>query len=119
VREHHAEDVIHLSPYGVILHTANTISSNRPGARKEILESHLRRLDEMESLVKGFSGIEEAYVFQTGREIRAMVTLEGISDEEIVDLSQNVASKLRKELTFPGQVKLTVVRESKFTDFAK
>lgn len=119
IRDHHADDVTNLSPYGVIVHAANALSANRPGARKEILDSYVKRLSDMEDLVKGFSEIEDAFVMQAGREVRAMVTPAGVTDEEIIDLSQDVASKLRKELTFPGQVRVTVVRESKYTDFAK
>lgn len=119
IRDHHNEEVTHLSPYGVIVHAANSLSANRPGARKELLESYVKRLGNMEEVVKGFDGIQEAFVMQAGREIRAMVTPSGVSDHEIVDLSQNIASKLRSELTFPGQVRVTVVRESKYSDYAK
>lgn len=119
IADHHAEDVTHLSPLGVVLHAANALSANRPGARKELLESYVKRLNDMEDLVSGFAGIESAFVMQAGREVRAMVQPAGVSDDEIVDLSQNIASRLRSELTFPGQVRVTVVRESKFTDYAK
>ncbi len=119
IREHHAEDISTLSPYGLILHTTNMISRTRPGVRKDVLESYLRRLNDMENIVRSFSGITEAYVFQAGREIRAMVSPTGVSDEEIVTLSRDIVARIKRELSFPGQIKVTVVRESKFSDFAK
>ncbi len=116
--DHHATDVTHLNPYGVVLHAANTLSGHRPGARKELLDSYVKRLVEMEALIHGFNGIEEAFVMQAGREIRAMVKPTGVSDNEIVTLSQEVVAKLRKELTFPGQIRVTVARESRYSDIA-
>jgi ribonuclease Y len=73
----------------------------------------------MEDMVRKFKGIDDAYVIQSGREVRAMVSPQGVSDDEMTDLSNEIATTLRKELTFPGQIKVTVVRESKFTDYAK
>jgi len=119
IRLHHAEDLSRSSPYAVIVHTANTLSGNRPGARKELLESYVKRLEKLETVVKTFSGVDSAFVLQAGREVRAMVSPTGVSDEEIIGLSQEIASKLRSELTFPGQVNVTVIRESKFVDYAK
>lgn len=119
IENHHNDDIAHARPLSVILHAANILSSNRPGARKEVLETYVKRLANMEDLVSGFEGIESAFVIQAGREIRAMVTPIGISDERVSALSNDIAFELRKELTFPGQVKVTVLRESKFTSFAK
>ncbi len=92
----------------MVLHAANYLSAHRPGARKEHIETYVKRLSDMEGVVKNFEGISDAFVMQAGREIRAMVTPLGISDSDIVNLSQEVASKLRSELTFPGQVRVTV-----------
>jgi len=119
IRSHHTEDLAYAGPYAVVVHTANTLSGSRPGARKEVLDSYVQRLHDMEKVVKSFSGIQEAYVMQAGREIRALVTPTGVSDREVTDLSTDIAAKLRQELTFPGQIRVTVVRESKFADFAK
>lgn len=119
VGKHHQDDLSQASPYAVIVHAANLLSESRPGARKELLESYVKRLQEMEDMVRQFRGIDAAYVIQSGREVRAMVSPEGVSDDEMMDLSNEIATSLRKELTFPGQVKVTVVRESKFTDYAK
>ena len=119
IRLHHADEIANGSAYAVILHTANVLSSSRPGARKEALETYVKRLEDMETIIKGFPGIQEAYVIQAGREVRAIVNPTGVSDSEVVDLSNDIASKLRQELTFPGQVRVTVVRESRATDYAK
>lgn len=118
VRLHHAEDLLNASAFAVILGAANTLSSNRPGARKELIESYIKRLEDMEAIVKDFQGIEEAYVLQAGREVRALVTPDGVSDEDVRNLSDDIALKLRQELTFPGQIRITVLRESKVIEYA-
>lgn len=118
VKNHHAEDLTLVSPLTVILHGANLLSSSRPGARKEVLESYVKRLSDMEALVTSFEGIEDAYVIQAGREIRALVKLNMILDNDVRNLTQEVAAALRKELTFPGQVKVTLLRETSMVDFA-
>ena len=119
IRLHHADDIGQASPYAVVLHTANALSAKRPGARREVMETYLTRLGDMEKLVKDFEGIEDAYVMQAGNEIRAMVTPAGVSDHDCIDLANDIAAKLRREMTFPGQVRVTVVRESRVVDFAK
>lgn len=119
IRRHHEEDLTNASPYAVVLHTANILSSKRPGARREVMETYLTRLADMEKLVKEFPGIEDAYVMQAGNEVRAVVTPTGVTDHHVSDMASDIASKLRQEMTFPGQVRVTVVRESRSTDFAK
>ena len=86
---------------------------------REVLETYIKRLITMEDIVNSFDGIQESFVIQAGREIRAMVSPSGVSDQDVLDLSHDIAHRLRKELTFPGQVKVTVLRESKQVDFAK
>ncbi len=119
IRLHHSEDLTNASPYALVVNTANILSTKRPGARREIMETYLTRLGDMEKLVKDFAGIADAYVMQAGNEIRALVRPSGVSDSQVVDLANDIASKLRQEMTFPGQVKVTVVRESQFVDYAK
>jgi len=116
---HHAEDLVNASPYAVILHTANTLSSRRPGARREVMETYLNRLEDMEKLVKAFPGVENAYIMQAGNEVRALVSPEDVSDSGVQELANDVAFKLRQEMTFPGQVKVTIVRERQTMEFAK
>lgn len=119
IRLHHEEDLNNATPYAVVLYAANSLSSNRPGARKEVLETYVKRLSDMEKVVKDFGGISEAFVIQAGREVHAIVNPLQVSDQQVVDLSSSIAHKMRQELTFPGQVKVTVIRESKFVDYAK
>ena len=119
IEAHHSDSMPHANPLTVILHAANTLSSSRPGARKEVLETYVKRLEQMESIVTNLDGIDQAYIIQAGREIRAMVKPVGVSDEQVASLSSDIAFKLRKEMTFPGQVKVTVLRESKYVDYAK
>ncbi len=119
ILQHHTEDLQQANALSVAVYSANKLSSSRPGARKEVMESYIKRLEDMETVIKDFSGIEQVFVLQAGREVRAMVTPENVNDTDVVDLSNDIASKLRSELTFPGQVKVTVVRESIQVDFAK
>jgi ribonuclease Y len=118
IKMHHAEDLLHASALAVILGAANNLSANRPGARKEILEGYIKRLKDMEEIVLRFAGIQSAYVLQAGREVRALVSPEGVDDEQVTNLADEIAHTIRKELTFPGQVRITVLRESKYVEFA-
>ena len=119
IRSHHTDELGYGSAITIIVHAANVLSERRPGARREVLETYIKRLNGMEDIVNSFDGIAESFVIQAGREIRALVSPSGVSDSDIVDLSNDIAFKLRSELTFPGQVRVTVVRESKEVDFAK
>lgn len=107
------------SVYGVLVQAADTLSAARPGARKEMLETYIKRLDDLENITKGFAGVEKSYALQAGREIRVMVEHQSISDEGAVVLSKDIARKIEKELSYPGQIKVTVIRESRATEFAK
>lgn len=119
IMNHHNEDLNRALPLTVIVHAANILSERRPGARREVLETYVKRLQDMETIVNTTRGIQGSYVIQAGREIRALVTPEGISDSEVVDVANEIAHRLRKELTFPGQVKVTVLRESRHAEYAK
>ncbi len=119
ILNHHNEDLNYAFPLTVVVQAANILSERRPGARREVLETYVKRLQDMEALVNGFKGIDESYVIQAGREIRALVSPTGVSDAEVIDVANEIALRLRKELTFPGQVKVTVLRESKYAEFAK
>lgn len=119
IMNHHSEELNYAYPITIIVHAANTLSERRPGARREVLETYIKRLKNMEEIVNSFKGIDESFVIQAGREIRALVSPTGVADQEVVDLSNEIAFQLRKELTFPGQVRVTVLRESKQVDFAK
>ncbi|MEZ4742531.1 MAG: ribonuclease Y [Bdellovibrionota bacterium] len=100
IKLHHEDDLDFASPLAVIVNAANKLSSSRPGARKEVMETFVKRLSDMEAIVNSFEGIDSAYVLQAGREIRALVSPEGVDDQEVTDLSSDIAVKLRNELSF-------------------
>jgi ribonuclease Y len=108
-----------LSAYTVIAAAADAISAARPGARRDILESYVKRLEKLEGIADSFKGVSKSFALQAGREIRIMVESEKISDEEAVWLSKDIARRIENELEYPGQIKVTVIRETRATDYAK
>jgi ribonucrease Y len=104
---------------GVLVQAADTLSAARPGARKEMLETYVKRLDDLEKIAKSFNGVDKSYALQAGREIRVLVENQTISDDAAVVLAKDIAKKIEKELSYPGQIKVTVIRESRATEFAK
>ena len=119
IEHHHQDDLREADPLTIALSTANIISESRKGARESNVKRYVQRLEEMEALVKKFEGINKCFVFQAGREIRVMVDPDIIEDDVLGSLSREIASKIKEELTFPGRVKITLVRESKYIDYAK
>ncbi|MBW7957699.1 MAG: ribonuclease Y [Deltaproteobacteria bacterium] len=105
--------------FGILVQAADTLSAARPGARREMLESYIKRLDDLEKIAKGFGGVEKAYALQAGREVRVIVETQAVNDDGAVVLSKDIAKKIEKELTYPGQIKVTVIRESRAVEFAK
>ncbi|MBI5237584.1 MAG: ribonuclease Y [Deltaproteobacteria bacterium] len=104
---------------GILVQAADTLSAARPGARREMLESYLKRLEDLENIAKGFPGVDRAYALQAGREIRVMVENQTVNDEGAIVLSKDIARKVEKELSYPGQIRVTVIRESRATEYAK
>lgn len=115
----HHEQVEPICPESVLVAAAEALSAARPGARREALESYVKRLEKLESLATGFKGVLKAYAIQAGREIRVIVRQEEVSDTESSLMSRDLAKKIEQELTYPGQIKVTVIRESRYTDIAK
>ncbi|MCD6500024.1 MAG: ribonuclease Y [Deltaproteobacteria bacterium] len=103
----------------IVVQTANNLSARRPGARRDMLESFVRRIDVLEKLCKGFDGVKKAYAIQAGREVRVVVANDRISDERSVLLAREIAEKIENELSYPGQIRVHVLRESRYTDVAK
>jgi ribonuclease Y len=103
----------------VLLQAADALSGARPGARREMLETYVKRLEDLEEIASSFSGVEKSYAIQAGREVRIIVHNEEISDEEAVVLSKDIARKIEKELNYPGQIKVTVIRETRAVEYAK
>jgi ribonuclease Y len=118
VAEHHM-DVTDISIWGYIVSAADAISSARPGARRESLDNYLKRLKSLEEIADGFKGIEKSYAIQAGREVRILVKPEEVDDLSAMRLARDIVKKIEESLTYPGQIKVTVIRETRATDFAK
>jgi ribonuclease Y len=115
----HHMDIDWPSLEAMIVQTADAISAARPGARRDILESYVKRLEKLEGIADSFKGVSKSFALQAGREIRIMVESEKISDEEAVWLSKDIARRVENELEYPGQIKVTVIRETRAVDYAK
>ncbi|KPK84966.1 MAG: ribonuclease [Bacteroides sp. SM23_62_1] len=102
-----------------IIQACDAISGARPGARREIVESYIKRLKDLEALALSYPGVNKTYAIQAGRELRVIVGSEKVTDKEAEDLSNDIAKKIQDEMTYPGQVKITVIRETRAVSFAK
>nr|MBQ8253728.1 ribonuclease Y [Lachnospiraceae bacterium] len=118
VESHHG-DVEAQSLIACIVQAADTISAARPGARRETLETYTSRLKQLEDITNNFKGVDKSFAIQAGREVRVMVVPEQISDTDMVLLARNISKQIEKELEYPGQIKVNVIRESRVTDYAK
>ena len=115
----HHMDIDWPSLEAMLVQAADAISAARPGARRDILESYVKRLENLESIADSFKGVSKAFALQAGREIRIMVESEQVSDEEAVWLSKDIAKRVENELEYPGQIKVTVIRETRAIDYAR
>ncbi|MBP1603275.1 MAG: rny [Acidobacteria bacterium] len=118
IASHHM-DIDWPSVEAMIIQAADAISAARPGARRDILESYVKRLEKLEGIADSFKGVSKAFALQAGREIRIMVESEKITDEEAVWLSKDIARRIENELEYPGQIKVTVIRETRAVEYAK
>ncbi|MEE4262537.1 MAG: ribonuclease Y [Desulfobacteraceae bacterium] len=114
----HHEDVPPSSVYALLVQAADGLSGARPGARKELLENYIKRLEDLENIANSFNGVANTYAIQAGRELRVIVESNKISDEESILLSRDVVKKIEESLTFPGQIKVTVIRETRAVEYA-
>lgn len=115
----HHEQVDPICPETVLVAAGEALSAARPGARRETVEAYIKRLEKLEKLAVDYKGVDKAYAIQAGREIRVIVKQEAITDAECAVLSRDLARKIEQELTYPGQIKVTVIRESRYVDVAK
>jgi len=114
----HHEDVPPSSVYALLVQASDGLSGARPGARKELLENYIKRLEDLENIANSFKGVANTYAIQAGRELRVIVESNQISDEESILLSRDVVKKIEESLTFPGQIKVTVIRETRAVEYA-
>ncbi len=118
VAAHHM-DIDWPSLEAMIVQAADAISAARPGARRDLLESYVKRLERLEGMAESFKGVSKAFALQAGREIRIMVESEKVTDDEAVWLSRDIARRIESELEYPGQIKVTVIRETRAVDYAR
>ncbi len=115
----HHEEITPNSPYAFIVEIADSISGSRPGARRETIEAYIKRLKAIEEVVSSFDGIERVYAIQAGREVRVMVNPGAISDTKVATIANDIARRIEKEIQYPGQIKVTVVRETRAIEIAR
>lgn len=117
--EAHHGDVEPKTPLAFLVQAADAISAARPGARRENLESYIKRLENLEDLSRSFEGVENAFAVQAGREVRIMVKPDEIGDDQLTLLARSITKKIEEELDYPGQIKVNVIRESRAVEYAK
>ena len=118
VEAHHG-DVEPLTVEAILVQAADAISASRPGARRETLESYIKRLEKLEEIANSFEGVEKSFAIQAGREVRLIVKPDKVSDSEMVIMAREVAKRVENEMEYPGQIKVNVIRESRVIDYAK
>ena len=115
----HHEEVPFESIYSPIVMIADTISASRPGARRETLSAYIKRLEKLEEISYGFEGVKKAYALQAGREVRVIVQEDFLDDDKAAQLAREIARKIEKDMAFPGQIKVNVIREKRSIEYAK
>jgi ribonuclease Y len=118
VASHH-NDVPPVGPWGILVSAADAISASRPGARSESMATYLKRVEDLEKIALAFPGVEKCFAVQAGRELRVLVQPDQVTDEQAYALARNVALKIEEELQYPGQIKITVIRETRCIEVAK
>ena len=115
----HHDEIITEYPYTMLVATGDACSASRPGARRESLERYIKRMEELETIATGFPGVEQAFAIQAGRELRVLVSARDTDDVRAARICRDIAKAFEEQLTYPGEIKVTVVRESRFTEIAR
>jgi ribonucrease Y len=118
VASHH-DEVPHHGPLGILVSAADAMSASRPGARSETMTTYIKRVEDLERIGLNFPGVEKCYAVQAGRELRVMVHPEKLTDEQAFALAKSISRKIEDELQYPGQIRITVVRETRCVEYAK
>jgi ribonuclease Y len=117
--EGHHGDVPPDNPYTPLVAAADAISASRPGARRETLERYIKRLEKLEEIARSFKGVENCYAIQAGREIRVIVDANKIDDGSATKIARDIAKKIEDEMTYPGEIKVTLLREVRCVEYAR
>jgi ribonuclease Y len=115
----HHNDIDPTCIEAVLVQIADAISAARPGARMETLDNYIKRLENLENVAKDFAGVASAYAIQAGRELRILVNNETVTDEQTRDLAKEIAKKIENDLRYPGRIKVTIIRETRITEYAR
>jgi ribonucrease Y len=118
VASHH-NDVTPVGPLGILVSAADAISASRPGARSENMSTYLKRMENLEKIASSFAGVDKAFAVQAGRELRVFVQPDQVDDEKAYALARSLATKVENELQYPGQIRITVIRETRCIEVAK
>ncbi|MDR0596911.1 MAG: ribonuclease Y, partial [Treponema sp.] len=115
----HHNDIEPTCIESVLVQIADAISAARPGARRETLDNYVKRLENLEGIASGFTGVDKAYAIQAGRELRILVNNESVNDDQSRDLAKQIAKKIENDLRYPGRIKVTIIRETRITEYAR
>ncbi len=118
IASHHGEEEFKCIE-AILVQASDAISASRPGARREVLESYIKRLEQLEEVASSFEGVAKSFAIQAGREVRIIVEPDKVNDDGLVVLSKDISKKVEEELTYPGQIKVMVIRESRAIEYAK
>ena len=118
VASHH-DEVPHHGPLGILVGAADAISASRPGARSETMTTYIKRVEDLEKIALSFPGVEKCFAVQAGRELRVLVQPEQVNDDQAFALARSLSRKIEDELQYPGQIRVTVIRETRCVEFAK
>ena len=115
----HHDEILAEYPYTVVVATGDACSASRPGARRESLDRYVKRMEELEQIAKEFKGVRQAYAVQAGREVRVIASASDTDDARAAKVCRQIATAYEERLSYPGEVKVVVIRESRFTELAK